>query len=226
MRIAALYDVHGNLPAIEAALRAARRAGADKVLIGGDVAAGPLPVETLEILMALGDWVTAIQGATDRAVVTCYDLVMAKRQSEASAFDPLVRWAAGRITGHQRDWLHALPTDVRFPTQDLGEVHFFHAVPGEGERLRLPPGAAVVVAGRGHHQGTERRDGCLLVYPGSVGMSEDDPPGAYWALLAERVELQRTEYEFAHAARRIGRCGMPGADRFAERYVLGRVPRS
>lgn len=221
MRIAALYDIHGNLPALEAALHAARKAGVDKVVLGGDIAAGPLPEETLEILMALGDWTAAIQGAADRAVVTCYDLLMTKHHQELAACDALARWAAGRITRHQRDYLHSLPSELRFLTQDLGEVYFYHTVPGDGDQPgRLPSGGQVIVAERDHSQGTEQRDGRLFVHPGSVGMPQGNAPGAYWALLGEHVELERTEYDTAQAAKRIAHCGMPDAQAWAERYIL------
>ena len=55
MRVAALYDIHGNLPALEAVLAEVEAAAPDLVVVGGDVVAGPLPGETLERLAALGD---------------------------------------------------------------------------------------------------------------------------------------------------------------------------
>ncbi len=227
MMIAAFYDIHANLPAFEAALQAARKASADKVVVGGDIAAGPLPADTLDILMALGDWVVALQGAADRALVNCYDLLMAKHHSELEAFDPLVRWAAGRITRHQRDYLHTLPSDLRFLMQDLGEVHFYHSLAGDGHQpARIPQGGQVIVAGSDHSQGEEHLDGRLLVHPGSVGMPEGDLPGAYWAFLGEEVQLRRTDYDYAQAARRIMRCGMPDAKAWVDRYVLRETARS
>ena len=54
MRVAALYDVHGNLPALEAVLVEVEREEPDVVLVGGDVSSGPFPVECLELLRALG----------------------------------------------------------------------------------------------------------------------------------------------------------------------------
>ena len=221
MRIAALYDIHGNLPALEAALHAARKAGVEKVILGGDIVAGPLPAETMEILMALGDWASVLQGSSDRAVVTCYDLLMAKHRIELQTCDPLVRWAAEHITGHQRDFLEALPRDLSFHSQDLGEIRFYHAAPQDGESPSLSePHGGVVVAGLDHRQGTERRGGVLQVHPGSVGMPQGGGTGAYWALLGEEVELKRTEYDTTQAARRIMRCGMPDAKAWAQRYVL------
>ncbi len=224
MMIAAFYDIHANLPALEAALQAARKVGADKVVVGGDIAAGPLPADTLDILMALGDWVVALQGASDRALVNCYDLLMAKHHSELDAFDPLVRWAAGRITRHQRDYLHDLPAEARFLMQDLGEVYFYPSMATPGQRI--PPGGEVIVVGNGHRQGKERQDGRLIVHPGSIGMPEGDQPGAYWAFLGEDVELRRTEYDYHRAARRVVRCGMPDAKAWADRYVLCEEARS
>ena len=53
MRVAALYDIHGNLPALEAVLDDVRTAGVDSIVIGGDVVPGPLPRETLACLEAL-----------------------------------------------------------------------------------------------------------------------------------------------------------------------------
>ena len=50
MRVAALYDVHGNLPALEAVLGEVEVEGVDRIVVGGDVASGPMPVETLDLL--------------------------------------------------------------------------------------------------------------------------------------------------------------------------------
>jgi hypothetical protein len=53
MKVAALYDIHGNLPALEAVLADVRRAGVDRVVIGGDVVPGPIPVEFMNFLLYL-----------------------------------------------------------------------------------------------------------------------------------------------------------------------------
>ena len=53
MTVAALYDIHGNLPALEAVLEDVARAGADRIVIGGDVVPGPMPRETLVRLLEL-----------------------------------------------------------------------------------------------------------------------------------------------------------------------------
>ena len=66
MRVAALYDVHGNLPALEAVLAEVEREAHELVLVGGDVSAGAFPAECLELLRALGDRAVWIRGNADR----------------------------------------------------------------------------------------------------------------------------------------------------------------
>src|SRR5437762_8935945 len=62
MRVAALYDVHGNLPALEEVLRDVRRERVDEIVVGGDVLPGPMPRETLDLLMACDIPVRFIRG--------------------------------------------------------------------------------------------------------------------------------------------------------------------
>jgi Icc-related predicted phosphoesterase len=62
MPVAAIYDIHGNVPALEAVLEDIREAGADRVVVGGDVVPGPMPRETLRILLDLDVPVQFIQG--------------------------------------------------------------------------------------------------------------------------------------------------------------------
>ena len=92
MRIAALFDIHGNLPALEAVLHDVRQAGVDLVVVGGDVLPGPMPHESLGLLRALALPVRCIRGNGDR-------IVMESRAGEESpevpvAFREVVRWNA------------------------------------------------------------------------------------------------------------------------------------
>jgi len=77
-RVAAIYDIHGNLPALEAVLEDVRRADVDLVVVGGDVLPGPMPRETLDCLFDLdlpiqfirgnGDRITLEEGAGEKVV--------------------------------------------------------------------------------------------------------------------------------------------------------------
>lgn len=53
MRVACLYDVHGNLPALEAALADARETRVDRIIVGNDVLPGPMPRDCLDLLYVL-----------------------------------------------------------------------------------------------------------------------------------------------------------------------------
>ena len=55
MRVAVLSDIHGHLPALDAALADVAGAGVDRIVVTGDIAAGPMPVPVLERLLGLGE---------------------------------------------------------------------------------------------------------------------------------------------------------------------------
>lgn len=73
MKIAALYDIHGNLPALNAVLEELKEVQPDLIIIGGDIVSGPMPVQTLDRLSLEGDKVRFIRGNGDREVVIAFD---------------------------------------------------------------------------------------------------------------------------------------------------------
>src|SRR5215211_5444134 len=102
--VAALYDIHGNLPALEAALAAADEMGADAILVGGDVVLGPMPRETLDRLTTLGDRARFIRGNADRLVIDAFD----GRAMPARLPPPVqqvVAWTAAQLDQARRDLL-------------------------------------------------------------------------------------------------------------------------
>jgi len=229
VRVAALYDIHGNLPALEAALAAVDEAGADLIVAGGDVALGPMPCETLERLLARGERVRFIRGNADRELVSAFG----QPPGPDDVWDARCRWAAEQITGVHRTLLARLPATVSLDVGGLGTVLFCHGSPRSDEEIvtRLTPAARlrrilagveepVVVCGHTHVQFDRDFEGTRLVNAGSVGMPYEGAPGAYWALLGPDVRLQRTGYDVESAAARIRTTGFPEADEFAVSYVL------
>lgn len=193
MGVAALYDVHGNLPALEAVL--AEIPGDATIVVGGDVCAGgDRPSETLERLRALGDRVVWVRGNADRELSPG----MAGLLPEA-----LVEAVRGQLTEEQIAFLQSHPHAVR-----VGDVLYCHASPRNDvdiftertpeERIAfLFEGLDVptVVCGHTHTQFERTVAGVRVVNAGSVGMPYEDEPGAYWLLdLAHR----RTPYEAAN----------------------------
>jgi predicted phosphodiesterase len=210
MRIAGLYDVHGNLPALEAVLQDVEREDVDAIVFGGDIAAGPMPRETLARVHSLD--ARSIRGNADRP------------NDEA----PESAWVWERLDDDEIAWLVGLPE-----TLVLGDAFFCHATPGSDteivtelttdERLEgLLAGVAepLVVAGHTHMQLDRMVGSKRFVNPGSVGMPYEAEPGAYWAIVGDAVEFRRTEYDLEAAAARIRETDWPMAREFADENVV------
>ena len=227
MRVAALYDIHGNLPALDAVLADVEAAAPDLVVIGGDVAAGPLPGETLDRLLQLGDRARWVMGNADRQLVEDYDRDARPEDTE----DPIERlgaWVAQRLTRAHRDLLAGFEPVVR-----VGSTLFCHGSPRSDTEMitavspesRLAPMLAgvaedVVVCGHTHHQFDRRVLGKRLLNAGSVGMPYEDEAAAYWLLLGPDAELRRTDYDIAAAATQMRTAGFDDLDELMLRESL------
>lgn len=230
MRIAALYDIHGNLPALEAVLDELRRAEVDRVVVGGDVLPGPMPREALGRLLGLDIPVQFIHGNGERAVLQ----YLARKEPTAvpeQAREP-VRWTAGQLDFEHQRLVAAWPGSLRATVEGLGDVLFCHATPRSDTEIfsrltaeaRLVPlfegaGASLVVCGHTHMPFDRRIGAVRVVNAGSVGMPFGRP-GADWLLLDSDVRPRHTLYDLAAAAGRIRDTRYPQADEFAARYVL------
>jgi predicted phosphodiesterase len=216
VRVAALYDIHGNAPALEAALAdVPDDAG---VVIGGDIASGYEPVRTLELLDALGERAHWIRGNADRA------------QHETEGVWPRRRvWTNERIGAERAAWLEGLPEAVTLDVEGLGATLFCHGSPRSDEEsitrvtsdLRLATILAgveekTIVCGHTHQQFDRRLGELRVVNAGSVGMPYEGRPGAYWVLLGPDVEHRRSDYDTALAAKEMRSSGYPEPDELIE----------
>lgn len=230
MRVATLYDIHGNLPALEAVLKEVRAAGADQVVVGGDVFPGPMSVEALDLLLGLDVPVRFIRGNGDRAILTIAD--GGESDEVPGRLQDAVQWVAARLAAEHRRVMAGWPATTRITIPPLGEVLFCHATPRNDTEVftRLTPearlvpifgapGVPLVVCGHPHMQFDRTIGGVRVVNAGSVGMPFG-ARGAYWLLLGPEIELKRTVYDFAAAADRIHATGYPVAGDFAARNVL------
>jgi putative phosphoesterase len=231
-RVAALYDVHGNLPALEAVLADIEGINFDLLVVGGDVASGPMPTEALDRLEAMGDRVRWVRGNADREVISAYDRGSATEDARSS--DPALRasgWAASRIGDHYRNLMATFEEQVMVEIEGLGAVLFCHATPNSDEEIlttatpeaRLREilaglGQDVVVCGHVHTQYDRRLDDRRVINAGSVGLPyQGEPVGAFWALLGpEAVELRRSEYDIRGAVNNFRALGYPGVEDFEE----------
>src|SRR3954454_359424 len=128
MRIAAIYDIHGNLPALEAVLHDIERERPDLIVFGGDVAIGPLLRPTIERLMALTTPAHFVRGNTDREVVAAFDGRPIAAGLPQEVKDKLA-WEAGQLDRAHRDFLASFTPPVAFPADGLGDALFCHGSP-------------------------------------------------------------------------------------------------
>lgn len=195
MRVAALCDVHGNLPALEAVLAEVATLEVDRIVCGGDVVAGPFPHECLQRLLDLD--AVFVRGNADR--------------------EP-GEWVESLLDPRSLRFLRALPTSIA-----VGGVRYCHGSPRSDEEIltRVSSDARVrsaldgvaerlVVGGHTHVQYQREVDGIRLVNAGSVGRPYEGRPGAFWALLDDgSVELRRTPYALDAAVALFRSTGYP-----------------
>jgi putative phosphoesterase len=219
-RVAALYDIHGNVAALRAVLDEIEAMAVDKIVIGGDIAWGAFPSETLAMLRGLGDRAVYIRGNADRELV---DPAITGKVHSGVTF-----WCSEQLSEDERRFLDGLPESLSLDIEGLGPTLFCHGSPRSDEEIIttatpddvVAPMLAdvaerVVLCGHTHMQCDRDVEGIRLVNAGSVGMPYEDTPGAYWTLLGPEIEPRRTTFDYAAAAEEMRASGCPDADEFA-----------
>ena len=223
--LAILYDIHGNLPALEAVVADGCGEGATEWFLGGDYGTpSPWPRETLELLRTL-EPSTWIRGNGERWIRER----PADRPEVGETYDAFL---PGVFSEEELDRLYALPAQA-----ELDGVLYVHGCVGRDddsfgpepapEDLRRVDGVhdSTIVFGHSHLQ--FRRpgpNGTDLINPGSVGMPLDGDRRAAWAVRRDEgeFEFRRTEYDVERAIEGWRRLG-PGFPEFAARRLeLGR----
>ena len=220
MRVAAISDIHGNLPALEAVLAEIDRERVEAIVVAGDTAHGPWPAEVLDLLEERG--ALCVRGNADREVI-----------ERSDRYGPLAPWSADRL-GEQRLGVAAgWPLVRKLDVDGLGRLFVCHSTPAsedpiytritpEEEVLELFAGveADVVVCGHTHMQYDRvLSSGLRIVNPGSVGMPYEGERGAYWALLGPEVRLRHTDYDAAATVAAIEAMAAP-VDETLTGYLL------
>jgi putative phosphoesterase len=230
MRIAALYDIHGNLPALEAVLLEVRSAAVDHVLIGGDVLPGPMPRECMEQVRHLDLPTTFIVGNGDRATRDWRRGIKDPKIPEI--VHPAMEWNADQITESDHDAIGHWPLTATMAVAGIGTVVFCHATPRNDHDIftsetaddKLRPifealNANLVVCGHTHMQFDRQLGATRIINAGSVGMPIGDV-GAFWVLLDNGVHFQRTQYDVGAAAEGVRATAYPHREHFAAQSIL------
>ena len=230
MRVAAIYDIHGTLPALEAVLQEIRQEKVDHIVVGGDILPGPMPRESLERLRNLDAPALFIYGNGEVAVLQ--QMAGTEPAAVPQAFRPIIRWTAQQLHPEHQQWLSTWPKTITLEIAGLGSVLFCHATPQNENDIftRLTPEhhllplfedlhAAIVVCGHTHMQFDRTVGRTRILNAGSVGMPFGEP-GAHWLLLGPDIQFRHTRYDLANAAERIRSSTYPQAHDFAVRNIL------
>src|SRR5438046_5837787 len=138
MRVAALYDIHGNLPALEAVVQDIRQADVDQIVVGGDAVPGPMPREALRRLLDLDLPTHFIYGNGELAIlaqiagartgsVTYWGTISGVRPPENIV--EIYRWTAAQLQSAFEPVLARWPKTLQLEIDGLGQVLFCHSTP-------------------------------------------------------------------------------------------------
>lgn len=211
---------------MEAVLGEADVQAADVVVLAGDIASGPQPVETLDLLTSLGERVVWVRGNADRELVE-----MVRGTFVGEPPDAVSPWAAGELRADQVELLAGLPLSVT-----IGDALYCHATPRDDIEMvlvdspisrwaqvfsGLPEDVKTVVCGHTHMPYARQVDRRQVVNAGSVGMPYG-APGPTWALLSQYgVQLRYTPLDANKAADRIvSESTYPGREEWVAEYLL------
>jgi len=227
VRVAALYDVHGNPAALEAVLLDVAQEQPEAIVFGGDLVSGPFPRETLELLMAV-EGAAFVRGNGDREVVGAFDAALEFDESEPHPARKAASWVAPQLSADQRDFLAAFRDTVALDVDGLGETIFCHGSPRSDEEIithltpedRLREFLAgteqrVVVCGHTHMQFERLVDDTRILNAGSVGMPYQGSRGAFWLLLGPEPDFRRTDYDVDAFVERLSSTDYHEADDLA-----------
>jgi predicted phosphodiesterase len=222
-----LYDVHGNLPALEAVLEDAQTQGVRRFLLGGDFTLfGPYPEETIKRLRSLGAAVW-IRGNCERLTAAPDDA-----PDHAKAPVEAVRRALGpKLVRELAELPHQTLIDGRrychaSPLSD--EISFMPEPDGAAQEAEWLAGAEehAVVFGHTHlpFRRTIAGGETELVNPGSVGLPFDGDQRAAWAILHEDGTFEHRRCGYDHeAAAAASRERHPGFGETIARRIEGAV---
>ena len=212
MRVAALADVHGNAPALDAVLHEVRAEDVDLVVFCGDLTWGPLPNETLALVRSLELPARFVRGNADRML--------------GVHLDERGTWLAEQHDEESTRLVNGFDEHVVADVDGLGPTRFVHGSPRADNECVTPRTSEervrefmagvperVVVTAHVHVSYDRRVDDVRLVGPGSVGRPYEGERGARWALLGPDVELRRTDYDHEATAELFRASGIPLVER-------------
>jgi len=225
--VAVLSDIHGVLPVLDAVLAEPDVVAAERIVVTGDHAAGPMPVAVLDRLVQLGSRCVLVRGNADRELVDV---------ARGGASDhPESVWAAAQLRPDQVQLLAELPHPLRLDVDGFGPVVFCHGTPRDDEEVvlvdtriekwaevfaELDADVRTVVCGHTHMPFVRLVDRRLVLNPGSIGMPYGRSGGSWALLRAGQVQLRHTPVDIdAAVAQVVRQSDYPDRQDWADEYV-------
>jgi putative phosphoesterase len=231
MRIAAIYDIHGNTPAIEAVLDVISKKNVDAIVIGGDVVSGPFPRETLNLLQKIRVPTYFILGNAESDVIRLILGQPSNGMSEKA--NEVANWAVDQLTSEQKDFLLTWRNKLQLELVPGCSAYFCHGTPRSNEEIftLVTPeekvsdifrrgDSSVYICGHTHMQFKRTINNIRIINAGSVGMPFGGT-GADWLLInGNEFEFVHTEYNLLSAAERMRTSSYPDVEDFIQNNVI------
>lgn len=230
MPLAALYDIHGNLPALEAVLAEVRELDVDLLVVGGDVIVGPMSKECIELLLAAPIPTRFIKGNCETSVLAT---AMGNPETHLpEAVQEEIRWTAEQLESKHLEEIARWPTTISVDVDRIGKTLFCHATPRNEHEIFTKETSAdklapifqsleekIVVCGHTHMQFDRYVGASRVINAGSIGMPFGSP-GAYWLYIDSQLELRKTAFDMQVASELIHKTSYPNAENFVRSSLL------
>ena len=231
MRIAAIYDIHGNISALEAVLEEISTEKIDAVVVGGDVVSGPFPREALNLLQEISIPTYFILGNAESDVIRLILGQPSNGMSEKA--DEVAAWVINQLTDDQKEFLLTWSNKLQIELSPGYSAYFCHGTPRSTEEvftLVTPEekvsdifrngDSSVYICGHTHMQFKRTINNVHIVNAGSVGMPFGGT-GADWLLInGDEIEFVHTEYNLLSAAERMRTSNYPDVEDFIQNNVI------
>lgn len=234
MKTAALYDIHGNYPALKAVSDQLDHLQPDLVILGGDIVSGPMPLAVLQLIDQLSKKfnTVGISGNNDQDVVDAYN---GKQLSLSKHAQDQIKWVANQLSKQQVLKMKGLLLNVT-----VGDDFFCHAVAKNNTTIFTPHSniaiikklfqgvqSPFIICGHTHLQFEMTIGHQKVINAGSVGMPFSDLEGAQWLWIDDQqFRFKRTKIDKAAAVKEIQLSDYPYVDNFITQYVENTVPLS
>lgn len=233
MKIACLFDIHGNWPALHWVLTELSQLNIDQIIVGGDIVSGPMPKETMETLFQIKDKIIWIGGNGDDDVLAA--LSNQPFNKNLSEYGRIVSmWVAHKLGPEFEIFLKGLPIRYNLFTAEYGRMCFCHATPESKEEIFTPATNEaimkelfkridydIVICGHTHIQFERVVNSVRILNAGSVGMPFSGHHGADWILItSEGIAFKNTQYDNLKAREILARTNYPNITNFIDQNII------